>query len=164
MVLYFTFLFFLIVLWILFVYNLHISISFTLNSLKIIIFKIPFIKIKDEKFKNFLVKFIPTSKSQFEEEIDLSSLFSLIHYDLIEIKINVLVNDYTKLVLMSSLVEILYYFIIDIVKDNIEKYTFLVEKSNKNDINGVIKCNFNIGVILINYLLIKRRYKHEKTS
>ena len=164
MVLYIIFLFFLLVLWILFVYNLHISIFFTLNSLKIIIFKIPFVKIKDEKFKNFLVKFIPTSKSQFEEEIDLSSLFSLIHYDLIEIKIYTSVNDYTKLVLINSLTEIIYYFVIDRVKDNIDRYTYLVEKSNKNDVNGVIKCNFNIGVILINYLLIKRRYKREKTS
>ena len=53
---------------------------------------------------------------------------------------------------------------IEPIKENIDKYTFLIEKSNRNEINGIIKCNFNIGVILINYLLIKRRYKREKTS
>ena len=88
----------------------------------------------------------------------------LIHYDLVEFKIETNINDYSRFVMISSFIEIIYYFIVDQIKENIDKYTFLIEKSNRNEINGIIKCNFNIGVILINYLLIKRRYKREKTS
>lgn len=164
MVLYFVFLLFLLILWILFVYNLNVTIKFSLNSLIIKIFKIPFINLRNEKFKKFIVKFIPMDKSQLQEEIDLSSLFTLIHYDLVEFKIETNINDYCRFVMISSFIEIIYYFIVDQIKENIDKYTFLIEKSNRNEINGIIKCNFNIGVILINYLLIKRRYKREKTS
>lgn len=164
MVIYFIFLFVLFILWILFVYNLNITIEFSLNNLIIRVFKIPFVNIKGEKFKKFIMKFIPTSKSQLQEEIDLSSLFELIHYDLIEIKFETNINDYSRVVIINSLIEIIYSFIEERIKNHIENYTFLIVKSMQNNINGIIKCNFNIGILLINYIDIKRRYRNEKTS
>ncbi len=164
MIFYILFLILLIILWILFVYNLNLTIFFSLNSLVIKLFKIPFIQIKGEKFKKFLIKLVPTNKKELEEEIDLSSLFALIHYDVIEIKIKLDINDYSKLIISNSLIEIIYYFFIEKLNKKVDKYTFLVEKSSENDVLGLIKCNLNIGVILFNYILIKRRYRHEKTS
>ena len=164
MVFYFIFLGLLLILWLLFVYNLNVTIMFSLNSLEIRIFKIPFIRLKDNKFKRFIVKLIPTNKRQMKEELDLSSLFALIHYDVIEVKVKTNVTDYPSLIILNTLTEIIYYRYIDVIKNNINKYTYLVEESLINDITGVIKCNFNIGIILINYLIIKGRYKYEKTS
>lgn len=164
MVLYFVFLGLLILLWLLFVYNLNVTIFFSLNSLKIEIFKLPIINLKNDKFKKFLVRFIPTSTIQVQEEIDLSSLFTLIHYDVIEVKLLINTNDYPKLIIINSFISILFNNLKNNIDKKVTKYTYQVEKSEIGDIQGVIKCNFNIGVILINYLIIKGRYKYAKTN
>lgn len=164
MIIYFIILSILIILWLLFVYNLHISIFFSLDSLRVNIFKLPLINYKNEKYIKFLSKFIPTSTKQVQEEIDLSSLVALIHFDVIEIKVDISTYDYPRIVLINTLINIILSMYKDKLINNGTKYTYLVEKNDNSDLNGVIKCNFNIGVILINYLIIKRRYRYEKTN
>ena len=164
MVFYFIFLGLLLVLWLLFVYNLNLTIMFSLDSLIIKIFKIPFIKLKGEKLKKFLVKFVPTSTKEMQEEIDLSNLLSLIHYDVIELKLVISVTDYSRLVLLNGLVSVIHSVLLNLIDDYVSKYTYLVEEGENNYLEGIIKCNFNIGVILFNYLIIKGRYKYAKTN
>ena len=164
MVLYFVILGILIILWLLFVYNLNVTILFDLYSLKIKIFKLPLINLKDEKFKKFLIRFVPTSKLQVQEEIDLTSMFNLIHYDVVELKLLINNNNYPRLVILNSLLSIIHNNLKVFIDEKITKYTYIVEESNVSNIKGVIKCNFNIGVILINYLIIKGRYKYAKTN
>ena len=164
MVFYFIFLGLLLVLWLLFVYNLNLTIMFSLDSLNIKIFKIPFIRLKGDKFKKFLVKFVPTSTKQMQEEIDLSNLLSLIHYDVIELKLVISVTDYSRLVLINGFVSLIHSVLLNVIDDYVSKYTYLVEKGKDNNLEGIIKCNFNIGVILFNYLIIKGRYRYEKTN
>lgn len=164
MVFYFIFLGLLLVLWLLFVYNLNLTIMFSLDSLIIKIFKIPFIRLKGDKFKKFLVKFVPTSTKQMQEEIDLSNLLSLIHYDVIELKLVISVTDYSRLVLINGFVSLIHSVLLNVIDDYVSKYTYLVEKGKDNNLEGIIKCNFNIGVILFNYLIIKGRYRYEKTN
>ena len=164
MITYFIILFILIILWLLFVYNLHVNIFFSLISLRVIIFNLPLINYKNEKYIKFLSKFIPSSTKQVQEEIDLSSLVTLIHFDVIEIKVDISTYDYPRIVLINSLINIILSMYKDKLISKGTKYTYIVEKSDNSDLNGVIKCNFNIGVILINYLIIIRRYRYEKTN
>ena len=89
---------------------------------------------------------------------------TLIHFDVIEIKVDISTYDYPRIVLINSLINIILSMYKDKLISNGTKYTYIVEKSDNSDLNGVIKCNFNIGVILINYLIIKRRYRYEKTN
>lgn len=164
MIIYFVFLGLLILLWLLFVYNLNVDIAFTLNSLKIKIFKIPIINLENEKFKKFLVKFIPTSKTQIQEEIDLSLLLGLIHFDVVELKLFISCQDYARFIIINSFISVFHDYFKSIIDQKIDKYTYIIEESSINNLIGIIKCNFNIGVILINYLIIKGRYKYAKTN
>lgn len=164
MILYFVFLVLLILLWLLFVYNLNVDISFTLNSLKIKIFKMSVINLENEKFKKFLVKFIPTSKNQIQEEIDLTSLLGLIHFNVVELKLFVSYQDYPRFILINSIISMAHNYFKSFIDQNIDRYSYIIEESAINNLIGIIKCNFNIGVILINYLIIKGRYKYAKTN
>lgn len=164
MILYFIFLFILILLWILFVYNLKIDIFISLEKLEIKIFKIKIINLTGNKYKKYLTRFIPTSKEQIQEEMDLTFLFSLIHYDVIELKICTNISDYPNLMVVNSLIYIIHEIFDEYIKSKVDKYTYIVEKEEKVNLLVSVKCNFNIGVILINYLIIKRRYKHAKTN
>ena len=89
---------------------------------------------------------------------------TFIHFDVIEIKVDISTYDYPRIVLINTLINIILSMYKDKLINNGTKYTYLVEKNDNSDLNGVIKCNFNIGVILINYIIIKRRYRYEKTN
>lgn len=164
MILYFIFLFILILLWLLFVYNLKVDIFFSLDKLEIKLFKIRIINLVGNKYKEYLTRFIPKSKEQIQEEMDLTFLLSLIHYDVVELKICTNINDFTNLMLVNSLVYILHEIFDQYINSKVDKYTYIVEKEENVNLLVSIKCNLNIGVILINYLIIKRRYRHAKTN
>ena len=164
MVFYFIFLGILIILWLLFVYNLNVVILFSLDYLTIKIFKIPFIRLKKDKYKKFLSRFIPKSSLEVKEEIDLTSLIGFINFDVVEVKVDMNVYDYPKLIIFNSFLGIIETVFEKYLGSKIGKYTYLITKSETNNIRGIIKCNFNIGVVLLNYLIIKGRYKYAKTN
>lgn len=95
-----------------------------------------------------------------EKDIDYSRLIYLIHIDYLENMMEFV--SYNSYILVTSLVngnlDIIKYLLSKYVK----KYNFHLRVNNKNMFRIKAKIRFNIGIIILNIIKIKLRYKNEE--
>lgn len=163
MIIYFIILSILIILWLLFVYNQYIDIQIEFSRIKVYIFKIP-ITIKGKKLTKLIKKLVPTSELEFKEEIDMTSLFDYVHFDYVDIKLYKEIDEYIgmtlKMILIDRFLEVFKNFIYRKI-DSLSYSTYL--SSNTNFVIK-IRLHFNIGILLLNYLIIKGKYHYGKQT
>lgn len=160
MVIYYVFLFLIFVVYILFAYDLTLRIDLDFNHIKIRMFYIPIFVKKGKKYYRFLKKMIPKNQNQLKEEVDLSSLITLIHFKKLSIEVKKNIVDYLNYIYLVESLNIINNILIPIISENVENYHFKIDSNLKNNIYINSVFSFNIGIILINYLIIKRRYRH----
>lgn len=162
--LYITFILF--ILWyLLIIFDLRLKIEFSFEEFKVYIFKIRIIKIKKEKYSKYFSKLIPKSKKEVEKDLDLTTLITLVHFQYLDIMIDKNINDYANYIYLLQILSIINYSLINLLKEHIDKYCFNIKKNEKNNIVIKTKFSFNLGLMLINYIIIKWRYrKIEKTN
>ena len=160
MILYFLFLSVLFVVYFLFAYEFTLRVDVSFHHVKVKAFFIPVLYLKGEKYRNFLKKLIPKDQNQMNEEIDVSSLIMLVHIDFLSVEIRKNVNDYVNYLLLVQTLEIAHHVFAPVLEAYVEKYRFKILADAQNNLRIRTKFHFNIGIILINLLLIKRRYRH----
>lgn len=160
MIYYYIFLFILLVIYFLFAYELKLKVSISFSHLSVKVFFIPIIYLKGSRYKKFLKKLIPENKEKMKEEIDISSLITLVHFDYLNIIIKKNVVDYLAYSFLIAGFDILNNMLIYYIKENIKEYNFKIEENEKNNIDIDSKFHFNLGIILLNLFIINRRYKN----
>lgn len=148
----------LFILWLLFVFSLYVTIKVDLNSIKIYLFGIRLFQKKDAKFNDFIASLIPDNKTQLKMDIDLSSLYQFIHLDLVDLELKKNIEDYVKYVQIIGGLNILLPFLQSQFFNQIKQYKYLIIPSRENNLKLKIKMHFNVGTIVINYLLIRSKY------
>lgn len=164
MVYYYVFLVILTILYLLFAYNFKTRIIITLSSLKVKIFNITIIHFKGDKFKNFLKKLIPKNEEEIKKNIDLTSLIDLFHFDLLSIDIKKSIDDYVNYIFLVNISNIVNNIFVPFIRTNIKEYHFKIQESKENDLLVDLKIKFNVGIILLNLIIIYRRYYHGKKT
>ena len=164
MIYYYIFLVILTLIYLLFAYNLKMRIIITLNSLKVKVFNITIFRIKNEKFYNFLIKMIPKNEEEMKKNIDLTSLIDLFHFDLLKIDIKKSIDDYVNYIFLINITNIVNNIFVPFIRENIKEYYFKIKESKENNLLIDLKIRFNIGIILLNLLIIYRRYSHGKKT
>lgn len=159
-VLYCILLVFLLFLWFLFVYDFRMIILIENDSLVIRTFFIKIYEARNQKLFNLIYNSIPRNRKMLEKDIDYSRLIYLIHIDYLE---NIMeFVSYNSYILVTSLVngnlDIIKYLLSNYVK----KYNFHLRVNNKNMFRIKAKIRFNIGIIILNIIKIKLRYKNEE--
>ena len=159
-VIYYILLVFLLLLWLLFVYDFKVSIIIENYSLTIKTLFIKLFEVKDEKLIKLIYDSIPRDRKMLEKDIDYSRLIALIHVDYLENMVEF--TSYNSYIVITSLIngnnELIKYLLSNYVK----KYNFLIKVNNKNMFKLKIKIRFNLGIILLNIFKIKMRYKNEE--
>lgn len=162
MIYYYIFLCLLIFIYLLFVFDLVLRISVSLDHLKIKIFGLTVFSLKNEKYHNFLKKLIPKDKIQANEEIDLSALISFIHIYYLNLTIKNKNEDYVKNIYLKESILILTSLLRNLICNKVDNYQIKIINSEKNDFSLYSVFYFNIGIILLNYIIIKKRYRNER--
>ena len=103
-------------------------------------------------------------KKELEKNIDISSLITLVHFKSLNIQIKKIVNDYVSYIYFLNGVNVLNYLLVNLLSNNIENYCFNIKKSEKNNIDIDANIKFNIGLIIVNLIIIKWRYKDVKKT
>lgn len=164
MVYYYIFLSLLFIVYLLFAYELNLKIDISLDHLKVKLFFIPVFYVKGKKYRKFLKKLIPKDQVQVEKEFDISSLITLIHFKYLNIKIRKSIQDYVNYIYMVESISILNHMFCSLISNYVENYHFEMEPSEKNQLNLKAKFHFNIGIIILNLLIINRRYKNAQKA
>lgn len=162
MIYYYIFLCLLIFIYLLFVFDLVLRISVSLDHLKIKIFGLTIFSLKNEKYHNFLKKLIPKDKIQANEEIDLSALISFIHIYYLNLTIKNKNEDYVKNIYLKESILILTSLLRNLICNKVDNYQIKIINSEKSDFSLYSVFYFNIGIILLNYIIIKKRYRNER--
>lgn len=102
--------------------------------------------------KEFFEKLIPKNRLDIAKSIDYSSLIAFIHIDKLIIQRKLLINDY--------LLNVYFVMFINVLDQLTPKIYIQEKRENEEKIHLIL--HFNIGVILINYLRIRRKYFHGK--
>lgn len=160
MIIYYAFLSILFILYFLFAYEFTLRVDISLHHLKVKAFYIPVLYLKGEKYRKFLKKLIPKDQNQMNEEIDVSSLITLVHIDFLSVEIMKNIVDYVHYIFMVQILGIVHRVFAPLLQEYVEKYRFNIHTDEQNNLRIRTKFHFNIGIILINLLLIKRRYRH----
>lgn len=151
-------LFFLITLFLLFVFNCFLSVKISENSLLIYLFKIPIFKKKNQEFHDFIVKIIPKNKTTLSYDLDLASLNQYLHFDYLSIDLDIASLTHPTFIAVNSLASSLNAIFMDKITKKIKRYRYKITYRNVNHLSIKLKVHFNIGTILINYLLIRSNY------
>lgn len=162
MIYYYIFLCLLIFIYLLFVFDLVLRISVSLDHLKIKIFGLTIFSLKNEKYHNFLKKLIPKDKIQANEEIDLSALISFIHIYYLNLTIKNKNEDYVKNIYLKESILILTSLLRNLICNKVDNYQIKIINSEESDFSLYSVFYFNIGIILLNYIIIKKRYRNER--
>lgn len=154
---------FLCILYFLFVFYFHIRVIIDDYSLRIKLFRVTIFYKKDEKFKDFFISMIPKDTTTFKYDLDLSSLNQFIHFDLVDLSISYRVNDYFSFTMLNNVVYNVLTQIESVITNKIKKIHYSLNQGHNSHIKMTIKLRFNLGTLLINYLLIRSNYV-KKTS
>ncbi|MGN1295955.1 MAG: hypothetical protein ACI4U5_06050 [Bacilli bacterium] len=100
----------------------------------------------------FFERLIPKNKDEITKSIDYGYLINFVHIDKIVIKRKILVEDYLANVYLFTFINILDEFT--------PKIKMIVKQGKEEKIHLVL--HFNIGIIILNYLSIRRKYFHGK--
>ena len=160
MVLYYIFLLILFIVYFFFAYDLTLRLEIDFNSIKVKVFYITIFNKNGDKYYKFLQKFIPKDQNQIKEEIDMTSLITLIHIKYLSINIDKKISDYLNYAYLVQVTSILNYMFSPYIKDYVEHYKFKVDENEQNNVKVKSIFKFNVGIILINMWIIKRRYRH----
>ena len=160
MLYYIIFIVVLFLIYFLFAYDLKVRLIFDFNSLKLKVFFIPLIILKGDKYKKFLKRLIPRNRNEVMQEIDTTLLVSLFHFHKLRIEVSKNVVDYLNYVFIQNVCIITNYILVNLIKENIENYHFIIKEDKTNNLKIDSMFHFNLGIILINLYLIRRRYNH----
>ena len=100
----------------------------------------------------FFKKLIPKNKDEISKSIDYGYLLNYVHIDEIILKREVLVDDYLMNVYLSTF--------INVIDQITPKIKINIKQDKEEKIRLVL--HFNVGIILLNYLSIRRKYFHGK--
>ena len=142
--------------------KLRVEISF--ENLEIYLFNVRILNLKKERYQKLIKRMIPKDKKELEKNIDISSLITLVHFKSLNIQIKKIVNDYVSYIYFLNGVNVLNYLLVNLLSNNIENYCFNIKKSEKNNIDIDANIKFNIGLIIVNLIIIKWRYKDVKKT
>lgn len=142
--------------------KLRVKISF--ENLEIYLFNVRILNLKKERYQKLIKRMIPKDKKELEKNIDISSLITLVHFKSLNIQIKKIVNDYVSYIYFLNGVNVLNYLLVNLLSNNIENYCFNIKKSEKNNIDIDANIKFNIGLIIVNLIIIKWRYKDVKKT
>lgn len=142
--------------------KLRVKISF--ENLEIYLFNVRILNLKKERYQKLIKRMIPKDKKELEKNIDISSLITLVHFKSLNIQIKKIVNDYVSYIYFLNGVNALNYLLVNLLSNNIENYCFNIKKSEKNNIDIDANIKFNIGLIIVNLIIIKWRYKDVKKT
>jgi ABC-type antimicrobial peptide transport system permease subunit len=70
------------------------------------------------------------------------------------------ISDYLNYAYLVQVTSILNYIFYPYIKDYVEHYKFKVDENEQNNLKVKSIFKFNVGIILINMWIIKRRYRH----
>lgn len=154
-ILYFVILFILVVILALFVINVYCSIVISVNKVQVYLFKIKLFSLSDDKLIN---KIIDSEMKMMEEKESKNSLylhlFKYIHLNEIVIEQGIKYR-YDLLAVLYGIKEIVQ----SLDCDNLIRIN-LSSKYNNTKIKITIK--FYLGIVLINYLLLRRQIHESK--
>jgi hypothetical protein len=163
--LYIVFISILFIIYFLFAYDLKLKVSFDFYGLKVKVFLIPIIILKKEKFHRFLNNLIPKNKTQMMKGIDTTFLLNLVHFKKLDIQIYKDIQDYFNYLLLNESLYIINTILLPLIISKIDFYHYQIQASEINNIKVNSIITFNLGIILLNLYVIKRRYKHvQKTD
>ncbi len=148
----------LLLLWLLFVFSFYVTITIDLNCFKIYLFGIKVFSKKGKKFQEFIASLIPKDETEIKFDLDLSSLYQYIHLDLIDLEIHKNVEDYANYVKVIGFINVVLSLTKQQFKNYIRHYRYLIVPSQENSLKLKIKSHFNVGTLLINYLIIRSQY------
>lgn len=151
-----TLLIFLLFLWFIFVYSFKVKIFYSIDMLIIYILKLPIISLKNEKLIDLYKKIIPKDKKSASKDIDYSSILSLIHVDKIDFFIHKQFIDYSLL--------IKFLLILKKAQDHLplNNISLRTNISKKEEFIVEVRIRFNLGIILLNILRLRRIYHGKK--
>ena len=151
-----TLLIFLLFLWFIFVYSFKVKIFYSIDMLIIYILKLPIISLKNEKLIDLFKKIIPKDKKSASKDIDYSSILSLIHVDKIDFFIHKQFIDYSLL--------INFLLILKKAQDHLplNNISLRTNISKKEEFIVEVRIRFNLGIILLNILRLRRIYHGKK--
>ena len=151
-----TLLIFLLFLWFIFVYSFKVKIFYSMDMLIIYILKLPIISLKNEKLIDLYKKIIPKDKKSASKDIDYSSILSLIHVDKIDFFIHKQFIDYSLL--------IKFLLILKKAQDHLplNNISLRTNISKKEEFIVEVRIRFNLGIILLNILRLRRIYHGKK--
>ena len=141
-----------IILYFLFVFPLYVGFTLSSSSFSVSIYALKIINKKGDKVIDFFKKFIPKNKDEISKSIDYGYLLNYVHIDEIILKRKVLVDDYLMNVYLSTF--------INIIDQITPKIKINIKQDKEEKIRLVL--HFNVGIILLNYLSIRRKYFHGK--
>lgn len=122
----------------------------------IYILKLPIISLKNEKLIDLYKKIIPKDKKSASKDIDYSSILSLIHVDKIDFFIHKQFIDYSLL--------IKFLLILKKAQDHLplNNISLRTNISKKEEFIVEVRIRFNLGIILLNILRLRRIYHGKK--
>ena len=127
-----------------------------MDMLIIYILKLPIISLKNEKLIDLYKKIIPKDKKSASKDIDYSSILSLIHVDKIDFFIHKQFIDYSLL--------IKFLLILKKAQDHLplNNISLRTNISKKEEFIVEVRIRFNLGIILLNILRLRRIYHGKK--
>lgn len=161
-IVYYVLLAFLLLLWFLFVYYFKLVTIIQNDSLIVKMGCIPLFKAKGDRFVSLINNMIPRDRISLEKNIDYTKLFAFIHLDYLENRI--MVSSFSFYLIVNWILSLTREFIEALLEDNIKKYNIEIIANNKNDLYLKAKMRFNIGIIVLNIIQIKLRYRNEKRN
>lgn len=122
----------------------------------IYVLNLPIISLKNEKLIDLYKKIIPKDKKSASKDIDYSSILSLIHVDKIDFFIHKQFIDYSLL--------IKFLLILKKAQDHLplNNISLRTNISKKEEFIVEVRIRFNLGIILLNILRLRRIYHGKK--
>jgi len=160
MIFYYIVLTILFFLWLLFAFNFHLHIKITHKSLILRSYFVPLLILRGKSFYRFIGQVIPKDTNGIKKDIDYSRLVKFIHIDKLYLKISL--ADFFKANYLVSVFTIIQGGVINILENYVKEYNIYVSVDNNNELIFISDVNFNIGIILLNVIMIKFRYRHGK--
>ena len=140
--------------------NMFIELFITEESLKIKIFKITILKLKERKYYNLISKIIKQSQSENGVELDI---FKNLEIRKLEIIINSKINNYNLFLFQDRIINLIIDNLYPYINQYIPNFYYCYKESGQNRISIYSSVKINIFYILITYLKGKRngtkRYK-----